>query len=177
MTLPLSGSISTAQIRAEIGGSGAVTIPSTEVRTLTGVSTGPITLPNDFWGKSGAGGADQTPAAVDWANITTTTPPGANADKTISSINTMITLQLASSSVSGTSAMGIQNIYVNGVSVATHTPGGAATTFAVNNGDTVHFDADATGSSKTKLWISTITNLSDGGATLDTFTNTVTTTP
>lgn len=52
MTLPASGAISTADIRTEIGGSGAVTIPSTETRALTGVASGPIVLPDDFWGKS-----------------------------------------------------------------------------------------------------------------------------
>lgn len=52
MTLPASGSISTTQVRTEIGGSGAIVIPSTEVRTLTGVAAGQIVLPNDFWGKS-----------------------------------------------------------------------------------------------------------------------------
>lgn len=52
MALPGSGSISTTQIRTEIGGSGSVVIPSAEVRTLTGVASGPIVLPNDFWGKS-----------------------------------------------------------------------------------------------------------------------------
>lgn len=52
MTLPSSGSISTTQIRTEIGGSGSVVIPSAEVRTLTGVASGSVVLPNDFYGKS-----------------------------------------------------------------------------------------------------------------------------
>ena len=52
MTLPASGPITFAQIRAEIGGSGPIVLPSTETRTLSGVASGPIVCPNDFWGKS-----------------------------------------------------------------------------------------------------------------------------
>lgn len=52
MALPGSGTITFAQIRAEIGGSGAIVIPSAEVRTLTGVASGPIVCPTDFYGKS-----------------------------------------------------------------------------------------------------------------------------
>lgn len=52
MTLPSSGSISTTQVRTEIGGSGAIVIPSADVRTLTGVASGAVVLPTDFYGKS-----------------------------------------------------------------------------------------------------------------------------
>ena len=54
MTLPASGPITAAQIRTELGlAPGATfTIPSAEIRALTGVASGPIVWPNDFWGKS-----------------------------------------------------------------------------------------------------------------------------
>lgn len=52
MTLPSSGAITFAQIRAEIGGSGPIVLPSTETRTLSGVVSGPIVCPTDFYGKS-----------------------------------------------------------------------------------------------------------------------------
>lgn len=51
MTLPASGSISTQQIADELGVVGNVVIP-TDVRDLTGVASGSVVLPNDFWGKS-----------------------------------------------------------------------------------------------------------------------------
>lgn len=52
MALPSSGAISTSQIQAEIGDTGSITIPDANTRTLTGKSTGPLVIPNDFWGKS-----------------------------------------------------------------------------------------------------------------------------
>lgn len=52
MTLPASGSITIAQIMAEIGDSFPVTIPNANWRTLAGKPTGSLVIPNDFWGKS-----------------------------------------------------------------------------------------------------------------------------
>lgn len=52
MTLPASGSLSIAQILAEIGDSFPVTIPNANWRTLAGKPTGSLVIPNDFWGKS-----------------------------------------------------------------------------------------------------------------------------
>lgn len=57
MTLPSSGSISFSQIAAELGTSLPLTIPSAETRTLSGVASGPITIPDDFYGKSWASAA------------------------------------------------------------------------------------------------------------------------
>lgn len=51
MTLASSGSITTAQIASEIGAS-TVTIP-TDVRTLTGISSGAIVIPTDFYSTVG----------------------------------------------------------------------------------------------------------------------------
>lgn len=52
MALPASGALTFAQVRTELGGSGAVVVPSTEVRSLTGVASGPIVFPADFYNKS-----------------------------------------------------------------------------------------------------------------------------
>ena len=53
MTLPTSGPITSAQIRAELqlAPGTPFTIPA-DVRVLTGISSGPIRWPQDFWGKS-----------------------------------------------------------------------------------------------------------------------------
>lgn len=62
MTLPASGSISTAQIRAELGGGGGVTFPNAETRALTGIPAGSIVLPNSFHGRSAGGGGGGAPS-------------------------------------------------------------------------------------------------------------------
>jgi len=96
MTLPASGAISTAQIRTELGGSGPVVIPSTEVRELVKKPTGSIVLPNDFWGKSAAAlSASASPVDVNGdggglapitvtTNSTTVTPSNGTAPYTYS---------------------------------------------------------------------------------------------
>lgn len=53
---PLSGQISMAQVRAEIGRAGAVSLNDDDVRTLAGVPPGEIGL-DDLYGKSGPGSA------------------------------------------------------------------------------------------------------------------------
>jgi hypothetical protein len=87
MTLPSSGAISTQQIAAEIGVS-TVTIPDTNTRTLTGISSGAITLPNSFWGKSWSDGG----------TVTVTMSPGAQS---LSGTTTSKTFSAESISVSG----------------------------------------------------------------------------
>lgn len=52
MALPSSGSISIDDIRTELGITGALDLTDSRVRTLAGVPSGSITLPNDLWGKS-----------------------------------------------------------------------------------------------------------------------------
>lgn len=59
MTLQASGSMTTAQIQAEIGDTGSIKIPDANTRTLTGKSTGALTIGTDFYGKTwstGGGG-------------------------------------------------------------------------------------------------------------------------
>lgn len=54
MTLPSSGTMTTAQLAQELyGNSGAtVTVPDAATRALTGKSTGALVFPTDFYGKS-----------------------------------------------------------------------------------------------------------------------------
>lgn len=52
--ISLGGSTSGRSVNLELGNSATATIvdPSTAIRSLTGVASGPVVLPNDFWGKS-----------------------------------------------------------------------------------------------------------------------------
>lgn len=54
MALPSSGSVSIAQVAAELGLSLPLDLNDSRVRALAGKPTGNVTLPNDFWGKSNA---------------------------------------------------------------------------------------------------------------------------
>lgn len=54
MALPSSGSISVAQVAAELGLSLPLDLNDSRVRALAGKPTGNVTLPNDFWGKANA---------------------------------------------------------------------------------------------------------------------------
>lgn len=55
MTTPASGTISLGNVRAEIGVGGPIGLTDGSVRTLSGVSSGPVSLSNCY-GKTGAGG-------------------------------------------------------------------------------------------------------------------------
>jgi hypothetical protein len=50
----MGGTDSGRSVNVELGNSptATITMPSTATRTLTGVASGPIVLPNDYWGKS-----------------------------------------------------------------------------------------------------------------------------
>jgi hypothetical protein len=54
MTIPASGPISLNDVNIELGNASgtAITMPNSSIRTLTGISSGPIILPTDFYGKS-----------------------------------------------------------------------------------------------------------------------------
>jgi hypothetical protein len=52
MALPSSGSISIEQIKTELGITGELSLTDNRVRSLAGLASGSITLPNDLWGKS-----------------------------------------------------------------------------------------------------------------------------
>lgn len=55
MTTPASGTISLGNVRAEIGIGGPIGLTDGSVRTLSGVSSGPVSLSNCY-NKTGAGG-------------------------------------------------------------------------------------------------------------------------
>lgn len=163
-------------IRAELGGSGAVTFPDSTTRTLTGVASGPIVLPTNFHGKSGAGGSDSTPGAVNWGNISGT-DSASNSAQTISGINVPILLRVTFSSVSGSAA---GSLFVSG-----NTGGGSASgaigegtyfEFWAVSGDSVSFSCSVVGTpGQTLACTVTITNRSDAGTpSLDTFTGSMT---
>ena len=69
MTLPASGSISIQDIATELGVSLPLDINAANVRTLAGVASGNIVMPNDFWGKSNA---DLIPNAIDLYDVIVT---------------------------------------------------------------------------------------------------------
>lgn len=54
MTLPSSGTLTTAQVSQELYGNSTTVVDLTgaDARALVGKSTGTIVFPNDFWGKS-----------------------------------------------------------------------------------------------------------------------------
>lgn len=163
MTLPASGAISTAQIRAEIGGSGPVTFPSSETNTLCGGTS--TTLPTNYHGKSGGGGgSDQTPAAVNWANISGSVF-ASNASQTISGINVPIVLR---ATISGAVGAGSPRVLSNSLNSNTcDLDNGAFFDVTITNGQSIAFSALADGARSCTV---TITNQSDAGAVLDTFT-------
>lgn len=66
MTLPASGSISTGQIMAELritnpGRAYPLSTLDSDVLALSGKTAPPVTMPNDFWGKSAAAFAGHIP--------------------------------------------------------------------------------------------------------------------
>ncbi len=110
---------------------------------------------------SGAG-ADVTPDAVNWANVsvTSSSPAAAsNAAQTISGISTAITI-----TVTYTGA-GVIKYSQNGGALTTIASGG---TLVASSGDTLYFNASRTGGAGTDSGTVTVTNTT-GSATLDTF--------
>ena len=103
-----------------------------------------------------AGGTDVTPSAVNWANIGPTSSPGSNANQTISGIDTTISI---SASLSGPG-----NLFydLSGAGFVAYTA-----PFGVTNGQTLRWQVTSDLGNVTGT--ATITNDSDGSATLDTF--------
>ena len=126
-------------------------------------------------GKGGGGTPpDVTPGAVNWGNISGV-DEASNSGQTISDITSFITLRATFSGVSG-DATGTIVPNVAGVegTGATVSEGGSFS-FVVSNGQSVYFTARAAGTAlQARNCTVTITNSSDGGATLDTFTSAVT---
>lgn len=115
------------------------------------------------------GGADVTPTAVNWANISeATSGSGSNATQTIAAIDTAITLR-AEWTVSGSTPT--VYVYRNGALLTSSST--SPIDFSVSVGQTVSFviTVPASGSASGTV---TVKNQSDGAATLDTFTYSVT---
>jgi len=118
------------------------------------------------------GGSDFTPAAVNWAAITNVgglrQGVGYNAAQTITAIDNVIQLKAAWTSTSGTPATGVW--IKNGTAVSSPTASPAYVNASVN--DSLYFWMttfnDGIGNYDTGTV--TVTNESDGAATLDTFT-------
>lgn len=107
---------------------------------------------------------DKTPDAVNWANIGPGNSPQTNANQTISGIDGSITLEV---NYTGSGAALFYSI--DGGSFTPVANGGQ---FSVSNGQTVRFQftRTVTGTSSGTV---TVTNESDGSASLDTFTYSV----
>ena len=115
------------------------------------------------------GGADVTPNAVDWNNVSGGFgPPLYTNTVTITGISTAINLTI---SWSGNDT-GPFSISINGGTfVSLEDEGGSPRTFSISNNDTIRFSASIIAGVKTIS--ATVTNSSDGNAVLDTFTMTV----
>lgn len=120
------------------------------------------------------GGSDVTPTAVNWGNITITDAAvgvenNAASAQTLAGIDAQITVRAAWTSSSGSPAKG--RWYKNGAAVGER----VATPCDVNAalGDALYFELSARNSPTVGNYDSgtvTVTNQSDGGAGLDTFT-------
>lgn len=120
----------------------------------------------------GAVGGDQSPDAVNWANIGPGDSPQVNADQTISGISGTLTVRATLSSGSyGADAKTFQ-VYKNGSSAASVTPANAATVdVSVSHGDTIHYLASKGVPGSGTSWSATATvTIVETGETLDTFT-------
>jgi hypothetical protein len=117
---------------------------------------------------TGGGGTDATPDAIDFTDIENT---GIDAtaitnEVTISGIDTTITLRLTLTSQM--TSLRTVVVYRNGSPVGT---GSSGTTIdvAMTNGQTLKYGFTNTQDGSTWAGTATVTNLSDGGATLDAF--------
>ncbi len=115
--------------------------------------------------------SDQTPDAVNWANIGPGTSPQVNANQTITGITTGITLRATLSAGAYDAGAKIFYVYKNGGLVTSVTAANAASIdCAVVSGDTVHYEATKGGTTASQ-WLATATvTVVETGATLDTFT-------
>jgi hypothetical protein len=124
------------------------------------------------FGSGSGGGTDATPDAIDFNNISDVSfdPYAATNTVTISGIDTTITLRLTLSS--GANGLRGVDVYRNSGYVGSLTSG---TTFDVSltNGQTLYYGFYNSQDNTTWSGTATVSNLSDGGATLDTFTYTL----
>lgn len=121
---------------------------------------------------SGGGGNDATPDAIDFNNVSDAglvASAGTNV-VTITGIDTTITLRLTLSS--GMSGTRVVSIYRNG-SFLSQGSSGTTIDVTMQNGQTLQYFFTNSLDATTWSGTATVSNLSDGGATLDTFTYTL----
>ncbi|MFO1015797.1 MAG: RHS repeat domain-containing protein [Caulobacteraceae bacterium] len=145
------------------GGEIAITDGNTLVFKASGNSSGTVTVRNASDGASlidtfdYAVTADVTPNSVDWANITDA-DGATNAAVTFAGIDASISLTVT---YTGTAAL----LYSKNSGSYASIP--SAGSVAISNGDTLRFKATSSSSASGTV---TVVNSTDGGATLDSFT-------
>lgn len=117
---------------------------------------------------SGGGGTDATPTAIDFNDISDVSTEAAAFTNTvtISGIDTTITLRLTLTSAM--SAFRVVEVYRNGAFVS-EASSGTTVDVTITNGQTLMYAFYNSQDVSTWSGTATVTNLSDGGATLDTF--------
>lgn len=115
------------------------------------------------WAAMAGAASDVTPDAVNWANVSGVQPQ-ANANQTINGITSSITISL-----SYVGDFPVIEYRINSGSYVSY-----AAPFSVSNGQTLNFRISVLPLSGPAAGTITVTNDSDSGATLDTFTYSVT---
>jgi hypothetical protein len=119
-----------------------------------------------------AGGTDQVPDAVNWANISGASPQS-NADQTMQGFTGSLTLRATFSAVVLDAGPESFAIHRNGASVAsTSTPANGGTLDAtIASGNTIHFEATKGLVGSGTTWSCTVTvSIVETGQVIDTFT-------
>lgn len=170
MAITASGSISLTDLMTEFSVSapasltdfyrGGGNVPDTPANS--GIPTSGSISITDFYSASAA--SDATPAAVNWPDISgsyTTFETVNTISQTFTSIDVTITVEIARTSSTGTLSVYKNGGYVNVV------PSGGSMTTTVVSGDYISFIWGIPSGSVASTV--TVTNQSDGNATLDTF--------
>jgi hypothetical protein len=109
-------------------------------------------------------GSDVTPGAANWTNITNYRGSGTTNSQTITGLDTPVTFR-ASWTTSGDTNIGYWT--KNGVAEAA---GVSPRDVVINNNTTLTFTVETLATPASTSGTVTVTNLSDGGASIDTFT-------
>ena len=125
------------------------------------------------FGSGGGGGTDATPDAIDFNDISDSgfVASAFTNVVTIGGVDTTITLRV--SLTSGMTSFRLVDVYRDGTFVSQGSSG-STIDVDVTNGQTLQYAFTNSQNSTTWSGTATVTNLSDGGATLDTFTYTLT---
>jgi hypothetical protein len=124
---------------------------------------------SDTYTSTTVASADVTPDAVDWPNINVVNGSGTTntATRTITGINATITLRVVTTNGGGDNFSIRPNVGGSFVTTAQQSP--ADFTFTVSNNQDVYFFLDTVDRTDGPGTV-TITNSSDGGAAIDSFT-------